>query len=776
MKKLLPFITMITLIAIVIVACKDNFNESDFLKLQSSLKTQQDTSFLSRQLKQLNDAGELLSFTVQIVEDRTPLAGVDVQISNDVTGGTIKVTTDANGNAIFSKVRVGSNTILINKTGYATATAVVDFGPLTNFFQTASSGGVTTIVSLKQSRSVILPLYSIGATGSTATITGKVTIENDFTNSKTEVPQNITLKANFASALTGTVTGSGTTAVTVTTYTFNTAGIGSAAVDNTTGNYSMKVPSTAAGVTYTLIVPEIEGSITMAGNTVNSLPANGQVAPQIFPAAMLSATDGAAQWGPLVGTYDAIPSVTGVKAVFSAPPSPGAGLSFTMAALARPLGVGLNGITALTWNTYSVSSTLDVADPTQFDGNSNAFGQTAYQVTNRGSGYTASPTINITGGGGTGAIMKASLRGYLTGLTINNAGVGYDGTTPVTVTFSYVDANSTTQNMIAPACTYTVSSGTITAINLPTSGTGFSTPWQTVVTSNPAGYNVASFKATITGGGAGVTTIATVTPIFSSEVDHIQLEKAGSGYTSAPTITFTGGGGSTQATMVVKEFRTQWSVALNNTTNTTPYSILPNGITFQFNQSNTGVTTDNAVFDQNNNSTNFNNAILASGGAVVQRNPTLVFRTNSFSVTKPAALITSSVAVQTQATVTIGADGTITNIILPTSASAVYGKGYSTPPTVSIQPMVTGAPGSGAVVDLSSVTSFNPVTGEYTLTSGATVTPLVKGSGYLSNVNQIGTTAVAFAPSGAISTTVKTGETAVLNVDYGSGKRKQKVQ
>ena len=76
MKKLLPIITMITLIAIVIVACKDNFNESDFLKLQSTLKTQQDTAKLNQQIKALNDAGKLLSFvggTPETVERLTPV-------------------------------------------------------------------------------------------------------------------------------------------------------------------------------------------------------------------------------------------------------------------------------------------------------------------------------------------------------------------------------------------------------------------------------------------------------------------------------------------------------------------------------------------------------------------------------------------------------------------------------------------------------------------------------------------------------------------------------
>lgn len=747
MKKIFSILAMIALITVVIVACKDNFNESDFLNLQNKLKTSQDTAKLNQQIKQLNAAGALLSFTVQVVEDRTPLQGVDVTISNSTSAGSVKVTTDANGNAVFPNVVVGNNTIILNKTGYISTTAVVDFGALSNFYQTVpGANGTTNIVALKQSRSCILPLFATGGTGSTATISGKVTIENDLTNSTPEIPQNITLKANITSTLTAAVVQP--TTVNVQAYSFNSGFIGTAAVDNTTGNYSMTVPATASGLTMSLIIPEIEGTQKIAANTIYGQPANGLAAPQTFPAAMLNIPT---QWGDIVSSsagYDAsIPTVPSAKAVFSSPPAPGAGLSFTMASLSRPLGVASDGVTAFTWDTYN--SGINASDPTQFD-----IGQTAYQLLTRGSGYTASPTVTPTGGGGTGAVMRASLRGILTGLAVSAGGTAYTGAN-VTATFSYVDNNTVQHDMIFPSCAVTVSSGALATITLPTSGL----TWQTAA-SGSTGFNVASFKVTISGGGG---TGATATATYLSEVDAIKLENAGTGYTSAPSIAFTGGGGTTQATMTVNEFRTQWSVALNNTTNTTAYSILPNNITWQYMTLNGGIFTDGQVYDRVNNSSFFNNDIKANGGQVIQLDPTNSYRTLKFSKTQPVAVITSSQSIQ--ATANVG----LTNGIVTSLTGAVAGKGYSTPPTVTIQPMVTGATGSGATVDISGNINYNTITGEYTWTTGYTITN--GGSGYVTNVNQQAPAQVNFAPA-STSISVKTGQTYVQNILYGTGKRK----
>ena len=57
-------------------------------------------------------------------------------------------------------------------------------------------------------------------------------------------------------------------------------------------------------------------------------------------------------------------------------------------------------------------------------------------VTNGGTGYfSGTPTIEITGGGGTGATATATTNnGVITGFTITNKGTGYTSTPTVTIT------------------------------------------------------------------------------------------------------------------------------------------------------------------------------------------------------------------------------------------------------------------------------------------------------------------------------------------------------
>jgi hypothetical protein len=111
-------------------------------------------------------------------------------------------------------------------------------------------------------------------------------------------------------------------------------------------------------------------------------------------------------------------------------------------------------------------------------------------VTSGGSGYTTAPIISICGGGGTGAVATATISGGVvqSNPTINNAGSGYNSS--VTVYF-----------------------GT----NCPTTGGG-------------------------AGGGASPTATGNVV-LSGNIVASITVTSGGSGYTTAPTITFCGGGG-----------------------------------------------------------------------------------------------------------------------------------------------------------------------------------------------------------------------------------------
>jgi hypothetical protein len=795
MKKLFSILTGVVLIAGIIVACKDKFNENDFLNLQAKLKTQADTSKLNQQIKELNAAGSLLSFTVQVVEDRTPVAGVDVLVSNDIAAGTVKVTTDANGNAVFTKASVGSNTITLNKSGYASATAVVDFGSVNNTYYTTVNGvnGVTNIIPVKQSRSIMLPIFSNGGTGSTGTIMGRVTIENDLTNTTPEVPQNITISANYAAGLPTTFAGSNATIV---TYNFNQANYGSAKVDNTTGLYSMTVPATAAGLAMTLIIPEINGTLKMAANTVDTQPANGQPATAVTQAAPWTGAaiiNQATLWGPNVSAtlgYDgSMPNVSGAKIVFPAPPAAGAGLNLAFAAIARPLAVNKyasGGNYPYTWDTWNYGVNVD--DPHSFD-----IGETSYQLTSRGAGYTSSPTITLTGGGGTGADMKASLQGVVTAVTASGGTLYPNSGSNLTIHISYQDNGYTGSAptdhyfLDISGCSFTASSGAITTITLPATGINNihgvdpSNPFSTLDNgNNPTGYNVGTgpWKVSVDNYWGG--TQATGTPTIAAVVDNIQMDKYGSGYTSAPTITFTAGGASTQATMSVVEFRTAWSVALDNSGNTTAYAVPPQNIQWQINNYNAGQYLTNSVWDNNNNSTNFT-YFTVSGGKVVQGDPLLSFRTWDYTSSKPTPMIAAGLSTTEVANVFVNGNGTINFVSFPNYGSTTYGRGYNSiiqPVGGSVQPMFAGLPGSGGAIDLTNWNSLgNYVNGEYTLNSGGSISGgntnyfSTQGSGYLSNVNQQGFVNY----SGNSNTTVKTGDVQVINIVYGTGKRKNVV-
>lgn len=83
--------------------------------------------------------------------------------------------------------------------------------------------------------------------------------------------------------------------------------------------------------------------------------------------------------------------------------------------------------------------------------------------------------------------------------------------------------------LIAPGFTHTRVSGGITAVTVNTQGTGY--------TSAPT----VSFTG---GGGTGATAVAVVT---EGKVTAVQVTNPGSGYTTAPTVAFTGGGGTLAA-------------------------------------------------------------------------------------------------------------------------------------------------------------------------------------------------------------------------------------
>lgn len=134
----------------------------------------------------------------------------------------------------------------------------------------------------------------------------------------------------------------------------------------------------------------------------------------------------------------------------------------------------------------------------------------------RGSGYTT-PTVSITGGGGSGATAKAAVsNGGVYSVTVTAAGSGY--TSAPTVAFSGGGGSGATATATINA------DGEVSAITVTAAGTGYTSA-------------SASFSG---GGGSG----AAASPIsYDGAVIGAVVTSAGSGYTSQPTISVTGGGG-----------------------------------------------------------------------------------------------------------------------------------------------------------------------------------------------------------------------------------------
>jgi FtsP/CotA-like multicopper oxidase with cupredoxin domain len=177
-----------------------------------------------------------------------------------------------------------------------------------------------------------------------------------------------------------------------------------------------------------------------------------------------------------------------------------------------------------------------------------AYGQgaiTGVDVTANGSGYTTAPTVTFTGGGGSGAAARAQIAaGQVTAVILSNAGAGY--TSAPTVGF-------TGGGGTLAAATATVSSGPYPAAypntyspignnSLTFSPPGATTVGSVNVTNAGSGYTSLPTVAFSGGGGSGAT--AVVSAIAAGRVTGITVTAQGTGYTSAPTVTISGGGGS----------------------------------------------------------------------------------------------------------------------------------------------------------------------------------------------------------------------------------------
>ena len=158
-------------------------------------------------------------------------------------------------------------------------------------------------------------------------------------------------------------------------------------------------------------------------------------------------------------------------------------------------------------------------------------------ITNAGSKYTSVPTVTVSGGSGTGATATATVKnGAVTQITITNPGSGYLLNDQPVISISGGGSDN------AATATATVSQNT--------GGIG------QVYVLDGGSSNISGVTTIVVSGGGGSGAVLVVTGFNQggsnqNVVTSIGIVNPGSGYTSAPTITFSGLTG-TAPTVVVK--------------------------------------------------------------------------------------------------------------------------------------------------------------------------------------------------------------------------------
>jgi phage tail sheath protein FI len=156
-------------------------------------------------------------------------------------------------------------------------------------------------------------------------------------------------------------------------------------------------------------------------------------------------------------------------------------------------------------------------------------------ITNPGSGYTSAPTMAFSGGSGTGAAATAVLGTNGEAETLANVLGGVNGVTgQYEGVHALLGAQAVTGQkpkiLIAPGFTHKRRDNAVSAVEVTNQGTGY-TSAPTVAFSGGGGTGAAATAVLGTGASAG-------------KVVGVTITNPGSGYTSAPTVAFSGGGGS----------------------------------------------------------------------------------------------------------------------------------------------------------------------------------------------------------------------------------------
>ena len=449
-----------------------------------------------------------------------------------------------------------------------------------------------------------------------------------------------------------------------------------------------------------------------------------------------------------------------------------------LASSGGPTVVGGN-LSVITANgSVSQSRTLTVAGNSTFNTGTGSItldtqGVGSLALATAGSGYTAAPTVTISGGSGATATATIdTTTGAVTALTITNVGSGFTGTPTIsfstqtgatlptatatkvlndftgnvsTTTTGFVTLRdrdnlslltSTNGGLSATAVGNVATTGAVTSngsVSLVSTGAGDVTYANGSSANGTLSASVAGIGNTISINTTGNLTVGALTAAGVA-LNNISVSGGGTGYTSAPTVTLTGGGGSGAAVTVSTSGGQVTGVAISNP--------------------GTGYTSAPTVAISNTGGTN----PISVGGLTAPIAASLNYTVGT-DIIVPAGLGGAGYDMNNLPTVTLAGGGGTGATVIPVWQNGVLvrltvtnlGTGYSSQPTVTLTGGGAPVTAVGAVpIDLvaSSLTGVGTVsaagsgyTGAPTVTitggggSGATATATVNTSGVLTAIN-----------------------------------------
>ncbi len=494
--KLLLMAAVVAVITVATWSCNKDDDPSLKDLRDDKLAYLEDSLRISDSLRLIGNAG-VVNYSITIVDGSTSSfyandqtrgsrtqesksALTDAIVTISQYGKTLTDTTDDSGMVVFNGFFRSAVNITIKKPNFTT----VSYIAAVNVQDSTRTGTISFVGN-------IIPLFP--TTGSTtATISGRATIQTNLTNRTREnVPDGTTVSA-YIDATNGSDF----------SYTFLTSDIEDvfftsdcgcqfAYVGNilqatyqtgiygtvTNGSYSLTVPAAIDGLPLYLEYSEVAADQTLF-ETSGVLPGDRTATYRTF-------------YEPF-GSVSSIPGGSSATVAFQ---------TFT---------------TAATVSGVVISPTSGAID--------------RINVTNTGSGYAGTPIVDITGGGGTGAAATATMsNGRITGINLTNAGSGYTSAPTVkfvTGTGADADALQLAQD------------GTILSVQITNSGSGYTTA-PTVTFGAPTGTGLV---AQVTAQGTAV--------ITNGRVTSVTITNPGAAYIANATVTFSAPTTGTTATGV----------------------------------------------------------------------------------------------------------------------------------------------------------------------------------------------------------------------------------